>query len=52
MVDGKTKSTEIKVEALNDGKRYVVEDGLKSGDVIVAEGAGLLKDGMEISVKE
>lgn len=52
VVDGKTKSTEIKVEALNDGKRYVVEDGLKSGDVIVAEGAGLLKDGMEISVKE
>lgn len=52
VVDGKTKSTEITVESLNDGKRYVVNDGLKKGDVIVAEDAGLLSDGMEIKVKK
>lgn len=52
VIDGKTKSTEITVEPLSDGKRYVVTDGLKKGDVIVAEGAGLLSDGMEINVKK
>lgn len=52
VIDGKTKSTEITVEPLSDGKRYVVNDGLKKGDVIVAEGAGLLSDGMEINVKK
>lgn len=52
VIDGKTKSTEITVEPLSDGKRYVVNDGLKKGDVIVAEGAGLLSDGMEIKVKK
>ena len=52
VVDGKTKSTEITVEPLSDGKRYVVTDGLKKGDGIVAEGAGLLSDGMEIKVKK
>lgn len=52
VVDGKTKSKEITVEPLSDGKRYVVTDGLKKGDVIVAEGAGLLSDGMEIKVKK
>ena len=53
VVDGKAVSTPIKVFEINDGKEYIVEEGLQEGDVIVSEGAGLLKDGTTIStVKE
>lgn len=45
VVDGKAVSTPIKVFSINDGAEYIVEEGLKEGDVIVSEGAGLLKDG-------
>lgn len=48
IVDGKTKSTQITVFGVNDGKEYVVESGLQAGDEIIAEGAGLLKNGIEI----
>ena len=49
VVYGKAVSTPIEVFRINDGKEYVVESGLKVGDVIVAEGAGLLKDGMPVT---
>lgn len=49
VVDGKAVSTPIEVFRINDGKEYVVESGLKAGGVIVAEGAGLLKDGMQVT---
>lgn len=42
----------IKVERLDNGIDYIVRSGLQAGDVIVSEGAGLLQDGMEITVKE
>lgn len=48
IVDGKTKSTQITVFGIHDGKEYVVESGLQAGDVIIAEGAGLLKNGIEV----
>lgn len=48
IVDGKTKSTQITVFSVNDGKEYVVESGLQAGDEIIAEGAGLVKNGTEI----
>ena len=51
IVNGKTKSTPITVFPINDGKEYIVESGLKKGDVIIAEGAGLLHDGIEVKVK-
>lgn len=51
VVDGKAKSTEVAVEPLNDGKAYVVTAGLKAGDGIVAEGAGLLSNGVQITAK-
>ena len=44
-------SVELAVEKLNDGKTYIVRSGLSAGDVIVTEGAGLLRDGMHIVVK-
>lgn len=48
VVDGKTKSTPINVFHVNDGKNYIVESGLSEGDVIIADGAGLLRDGIEV----
>ena len=48
VIDGKTKATPIEVFRLNNGKEYIVESGLNEGEVIIAEGAGLLKDGMEV----
>lgn len=48
VVDGKTVSAPISVFAINDGKEYIVESGLKAGDVIIAEGAGLLRDGIQV----
>ena len=38
----------VTTESLSNGKEYVIKDGLKVGDVIVAEGAGMLKDGQDI----
>ena len=49
VVDGKTKATPVDVFRLNNGKEFIVESGLDEGDIIIAEGAGLLKDGIEIT---
>jgi membrane fusion protein (multidrug efflux system) len=48
VVDGLATSAEIRVLSQNNGKEYIVEEGLEVGDVIVAEGAGLLREGTEI----
>lgn len=34
----------VTTESLSNGKEYVVSDGLKTGDLIVASGAGMLRD--------
>ena len=36
--DNKVKNTEVTISSLNDGKNYIVTNGLKSGDKIVIEG--------------
>ena len=51
VVDGKATSSQVTVFPVNDGKEYIVESGLKTGDVIVAEGAGLLQEGTLINEK-
>ena len=48
MVDGKASATEIHVAPQNNGKEYIVTSGLEVGDIIVAEGAGLIKEGTPI----
>lgn len=48
VVDGKTVSTLITVAGINDGREYVVLDGLKAGDEIVSEGAGLVREGTQV----
>ena len=49
VVDNKAVSTPITVFEINDGTEYIVEEGLQDGDVIVSEGAGLLKDGTTVA---
>ena len=48
VIDGKTKATPIEVFPQNNGREYIVERGLEAGDIIVSEGAALMKDGMEV----
>lgn len=48
VVDGKTQSAPITVFKLDNGTEYIVESGLAVGDEIIAEGAGLLRDGIEV----
>ena len=45
VVDSKAQSAPVEVFRLNNGTEYVVEDGLAPGDVIIAEGAGLVREG-------
>ncbi len=51
VIDNTTQSTEITVFPVNDGQEYIVESGLVAGDIIVAEGAGLLRNGTRITPK-
>ena len=51
VVNGKTKATPITLYPQNNGKEYIVDEGLQVGDTIIAEGAGLLKEGIEIGGK-
>ncbi|MGM9759931.1 MAG: efflux RND transporter periplasmic adaptor subunit [Parabacteroides sp.] len=48
VVDGKASTTLITVAEVNDGREYVVLDGLKAGDEIVSEGAGLVREGTQV----
>ncbi len=48
LVDGKAESKIITVLPTSDGNNYVVTSGLAVGDVIVAKGAGYVKEGQEI----
>lgn len=48
VVGGRATGVGITVFRLNDGQQYVVESGLEEGDTIVAEGAGLLKEGQQV----
>ncbi|MBR2423628.1 MAG: efflux RND transporter periplasmic adaptor subunit [Tidjanibacter sp.] len=52
VVDGKAVSSQIKVMAQNNGVEYIVTEGLEVGDVIVAEGAGLVREGAVIKTAE
>lgn len=51
VVDGKTVSAPIEVNEIDNGKEYIVTSGLTPGDVIIARGAGLLREGMEVTAR-
>lgn len=52
VVDGKAQSAPVTLYRLNNGTEYVVEEGLQPGDVIIAEGAGLVKEGVNVNIKQ
>ena len=52
VVDGKTVETEVTILPYNDGQCYVVTSGLEPGDIIIAEGAGFVTDGIEVNEKK
>ncbi len=45
VVNGKAVSQQIRVEDIDDGRSFVVKEGLNPGDVIVSEGAGMVHEG-------
>ena len=49
--DGKAVSTPIQLLPFYDGTHYIVNEGLEVGDVIITEGAGLLRDGTPVTRK-
>ena len=49
VVEGKAVASMIQVESATDGKSYVVTDGLKAGEVIIAKGAGFVREGTKIN---
>ncbi len=51
LVDGKAVSAMIQTEKISDGREYIVRSGLEPGEVIVAEGVGLLREGTPIVPK-
>ena len=48
VVEGKAVSALVTVAGINDGREYVVLDGLKAGEEIVSEGAGLVREGTPV----
>lgn len=48
VIDGIATSREVNVRNL-DAKRYIVEKGVEKGDVLVAEGVGLLREGTPVA---
>ncbi|MCD8292167.1 MAG: efflux RND transporter periplasmic adaptor subunit [Prevotellaceae bacterium] len=52
VVDGKAAATPVQVTRVDGGQEYIVESGLATGDVIVTEGVGLLREGTVIKEKE
>ena len=51
VIDGKAQSAPVTLYRLNNGTEYVVEEGLQPGDVIIAEGAGLVQEGVNVNIK-
>lgn len=52
VVDDKAVSVEIRILPNNNGKEYIVTEGLSVGDTIVSDGAGLLREGTVINAKK
>lgn len=50
VVNGKAESVAIEATASNGGKEFIVHSGLKVGDVIIAEGAGLVREGNTVNI--
>ena len=47
VADGKATSTQLDVYSINDGKEYIVQQGLSEGDTIIVKAIGLDKKGKQ-----
>ncbi len=52
VVDGKAQSVNIEVAPTNNGTEYIVTSGLNVGDIIIAEGAGLIREGTPVNTAQ
>ena len=52
VINGIATSTIITVDKINNGKQFIVTEGLNAGDIIIAEGAGLVQEGITVKSKE
>lgn len=52
VIDGTAVSSIIEVDKINNGKEFIVKEGLAVGDVIIAEGAGLIQEGTKVALTE
>ena len=50
VIDGKTVAKVIEKEEYNDGKSFIITKGLSTGDVIIAKGAGLVREDTEVAM--
>jgi membrane fusion protein (multidrug efflux system) len=50
-VDDVAKSVLITVSQLSDDTEYIVESGLKTGDIIVSEGVGFIRENAALKAK-
>ena len=50
--NGRAEAAYLTVDRLNDGNRFIVKEGLSVGDTLIAEGVGLVREGMSISPKD
>lgn len=48
LLHGKAVATRVEVKAVSEQRIYIVEKGLEPGDIIIAEGVSMLKDGMPV----
>ena len=51
VIDGKAISSIIEINKINNGKEYIVTSGIEPGDIIIAEGAGLVREGTPVKVQ-
>ena len=49
--NGRAEAAYLTVDRLNDGNRFIVKEGLSVGDTLIAEGVGLVREGMSITPK-
>lgn len=52
VVDGVAISTIVDIEQISNGKEYIVTKGLSDGDTIIADGAGLIREGTTVTNTE
>lgn len=48
VIDGKAQSFPVTAYQQSNGTEYIIQEGLEPGDIIIAEGAGLVKEGTTV----